>query len=45
MGKDDPMVLYEDMPRDLLLKMPNCMLVESDYGAHCSFFSVHDSKE
>ena len=44
-SKDDPISLQEDVPRDILLQNKNCILVESDYGGHCDFFSATGRKE
>ena len=44
-SKDDPISLQEDVPRDLLLANENCILVESDFGGHCDFFTATGRKE
>ena len=38
-SKDDPICRQEDVPKADLLANPNCMLLESDYGGHCDFFT------
>ena len=43
MAKDDPMVLPEDVPVDLILENPNALLINSAYGSHCNFFTREEN--
>ena len=36
---DDPIAVHSDMPRDELLRNPNCTLIEAVNGGHCDFFT------
>ena len=36
-ASDDPISLQCDYPRQLLLKNPYGILIESEYGSHCGF--------
>lgn len=39
MARDDPVSLDEDVPTDLILQNPNSLLIQSDHGIHCDFFT------
>ena len=38
-AKDDPICLHKDLPHVDVLSNQNGMLIESDFGAHCDFFT------
>lgn len=38
-AKDDPICTYGDLPHVDVLSNENGMLIESDFGAHCDFFT------
>ncbi len=38
-SKDDKICKYKHLPREDLLRNPNCYLIEARHGGHCDFFS------
>lgn len=43
-SRDDPICIYEDVPRSDLLNNDNCLFIESDFGGHCDFLSEYEEK-
>ena len=41
-SKDDPICPIENMPIHDLLRNPNCMVVKTEVGGHCDFFTAKE---
>ena len=39
-AKDDPVSQYDDIPKSIIQSNPNGLIIESEIGGHCDFFSV-----
>ena len=42
LAKDDPMILPRDVPVDLIEENENALLINSEYGCHCDFFTKEE---